>query len=176
MLSDAPADIKYNIALKLDYKSLLNLCLTSSGLNKICADPIFWMDKANLDLGVSNQEYTRLLISLIDKNPREIYIKLAVDNKIIIPGIEKYLYANDILIYATSKLPSIEDIEDEFSRFGKIDSISKKENVYLLIYEDLRDAEDAIAELQDMTLHGKQIKLVMSNNTSSRPKSGPSRG
>jgi len=54
------------------------------------------------------------------------------------------------------------DIEDFFKGFGKILDVSIKTKFAFIEFDDLRDAEDAVKELDDRKLNGTRVKLEMS--------------
>ena len=166
LFSSMPDDIKYNIALWLDYDSIIKLCATSRKFTEVCINESFWQNKTEKDFSISGENFTQVKMTLLHN--REVYIKMAAINKVIIPGIEKYIYANDILIFGASPLTKSQDIIEEFRKFGQIKSVVRKGTTFLLTFYDYHDAENAYKAYQGITLHGNRIRLVKSQNSEVR--------
>merc|ERR1711990_310887 len=54
------------------------------------------------------------------------------------------------------------DIEDFFKGYGKILDVSIKTKFAFIEFDDIRDAEDAVKDLDDKKLNGTRIELEMS--------------
>jgi len=54
------------------------------------------------------------------------------------------------------------DIEDFFRGYGKILDVSIKTKFAFIEFEDERDAEDAVRDLDDKKLNGERVRLEMS--------------
>ncbi len=67
-----------------------------------------------------------------------------------------------------AKLPSgirEKDLEYEFRRYGTIKNIQLKRGYAFIEYEDYKDAEDAIKEMDGKRLEGQRIVVQQASNT-----------
>jgi len=65
------------------------------------------------------------------------------------------------------------DLWDIFSRYGRIRSVDLKRNYGFIEYEDYRDAEDAIYEMDDRDVDGSYILVQQAKGGGRRGPSGP---
>ena len=66
-----------------------------------------------------------------------------------------------------------EDVEDLFAKYGRVASLDLKEGGYGFVeYEDPRDAEDAIAALNDYAIDGAHLLVQIANDKRSAPEGG----
>eukprot|EP00455_Lapot_gusevi_P042501 TRINITY_DN5049_c0_g2_i1.p2 TRINITY_DN5049_c0_g2~~TRINITY_DN5049_c0_g2_i1.p2 ORF type:complete len:171 (+),score=32.20 TRINITY_DN5049_c0_g2_i1:80-592(+) len=65
--------------------------------------------------------------------------------------------AGNVFVGRLPRKVDVRDLEDLFGRYGKIVDISLKADFGFILFEDERDADDAIRSLHNYELHGSRI-------------------
>ena len=76
-----------------------------------------------------------------------------------------------IYVGRVSRRTSLRDLEHVFGKFGRIRDIDVKHDYAFIEYDDVRDCEDAISQMNGRTLDGQRLKVEMSGRGGERHRS-----
>jgi hypothetical protein len=98
-LESLPPEQVYPIALRLPYRHLLQFCRTATRYRDICADPVFWAEKANFIYGLPISHFFRPTSQV--PNPRDTpqrrYLQILTQHRDCERGSEQFTDVNDAL-------------------------------------------------------------------------------
>jgi hypothetical protein len=98
-LASLPLEQVYPIALRLPYRHLLRFCRTATRYRDICADPVFWAEKANFIYGLPISQFFQPTSQV--PNPRDTpqrrYLQILTQHRDCERGSEQFTDVNDAM-------------------------------------------------------------------------------
>ncbi|CAH6419830.1 Hypothetical protein HVR_LOCUS911 [uncultured virus] len=76
------------------------------------------------------------------------------------------IYDNTLRVANLSEHRSEQNLQEIFGKYGRLQCVVKQQADYLVSYQDSRDAEDALRELQGCLINNQRIKIAWHHSNS----------